>query len=171
LHIRPIRPGEHTELGRITVEAYRQLSGGDPLGSYEDELSAVSHRATDSVVLVAVDGAGDLLGGVTYVPDARRALADFADPDAAGIRMLAVRPQRQGCGIGRALTEACITLARAEGRGRVLLHSTPVMAAARRMYERLGFSRAPDLDSFVTGGPYATRLHLMGYVLELRNTG
>ncbi len=41
---------------------------------------------------------------------------------------------------------ACIARAQAEGRAEVLLHSTPAMATARQIYERLGFHRDESLD-------------------------
>jgi predicted N-acetyltransferase YhbS len=168
MDIRAARPEEFEALGRITVKAYQQVVDGEPLGSYEDQLLAVADRAADSVVLVAVDADGELLGGVTYVPDAGRAMSEFDDPDAAGIRMLAVRPDRQGAGVGRALTTACIERARAEGRPRVVLHSTDFMTVARGMYARMGFVEAPQLDLWVSraDGEEPT-LRLIAFVLVL----
>ncbi|MGD0083839.1 MAG: GNAT family N-acetyltransferase [Acidimicrobiales bacterium] len=151
MEIREVRPDEFDSLGQITVEAYRQLQRGAPLGAYEDSLMDVAGRAADSVVLVAVDDNGDLLGGVTYVPDSTRAMSEFEDLEAAGIRMLAVRPDRQGAGVGRALTEECIARARADGRSKVMLHSTEIMEVARGMYGRMGFEETPELDAWVTG--------------------
>jgi ribosomal protein S18 acetylase RimI-like enzyme len=168
MEIRVVGPEEFEQLGWITVAAYRHLHGDAPLGDYEVQLRAVSARAADSVVLVAVDDAGDLLGGVTYVPDSGRAMSEFSDPEAAGIRMLAVRPDRQGTGVGRALTEECIRRARSDGRPRVVLHSTDVMVVARRMYERMGFVEAPELDVYLGERPYAKEgLRLIAFVLAL----
>jgi ribosomal protein S18 acetylase RimI-like enzyme len=168
MKIRVVRPAEFEELGRITVAAYRHLQGGEPLGVYEDQLRAVSARAADSVVLVAVGETGDLRGGVTYVPDSGRAMSEFSDSEAAGIRMLAVHPDHQGAGIGRALTEACIARARAEGRPRIVLHSTQVMVVARAMYARMGFVEAPELDVYVDERPDAKDgLRLIAFVLAL----
>ncbi|HKH88138.1 MAG TPA: GNAT family N-acetyltransferase [Acidimicrobiales bacterium] len=166
MEIREALPDEFETLGRITVEAYRQLQGGVPLGAYEDNLLDVAGRAADSVVLVAVDDDGEMLGGVTYVPDSTRDMSEFEDPEAAGVRMLAVRPDRQGAGVGRALTEACIARARADGRRRVLLHSTAIMEVARAMYGRMGFEEAPDLDAWVTG-PSGGPLRLIAFRLPL----
>ncbi len=166
MEIREIRPNEFATLGLITVDAYRNLQGGAPLGSYEDDLMDVAGRAADSVVLVAVDDAGEILGGVTYVPDSTHRMSEFEDPEAAGIRMLAVRPDRQGAGVGRALTEECIARARADGRSRVLLHSTAIMELARAMYARMGFELAPELDVWVTG-PAGVPLQLIAFRLEL----
>jgi GNAT superfamily N-acetyltransferase len=169
MEIRPIQPEESGALARITVDAYRQLFEAASLGEYEDELANVDARRLDSEVFVA-DEDGVLLGGVTYVPDCERAMSEFDDPDAAGIRMLAVAPHLQGRGAGRALVKYCIERARADGRARIVLHSTPVMLVAQAMYVQLGFLRTPDLDVFYDGEPYseAEPLHLISYTLNLQ---
>lgn len=64
----------------------------------------------------------------------------------AGIRMLGVDPGAHGRGVGWALVHACVEQARAEGRRGLFLSSTPVMAAAHRLYERAGFVRTPERD-------------------------
>jgi GNAT superfamily N-acetyltransferase len=168
MEIRPVRADEYEALGSLTVEVYLDLFGQVGLAGYEEELRDVAERAADSVVFVAADDDDQLLGGVTYVPGPGRAMSEFTDPEAAGIRMLVVRKSAQGAGIGRALTEACIARARADGRRRIVLHSTQLMTVARAMYERLGFERAPVLDEWATDGPYADDpLHLIAYVLNL----
>ncbi|HEX5374574.1 MAG TPA: GNAT family N-acetyltransferase, partial [Solirubrobacterales bacterium] len=50
-------------------------------------------------------------------------------------------------GIGRALAERCATLARAEGWPAIALWSRPYQAAGHRLYESLGYERAPERDS------------------------
>lgn len=165
--IRLIRPDECDELARITVAAYRQLNGGAPLGPYESELRDVDTRRRDSEVFVALDEDGTLMGGVTYVPGPDRAMAEFSDPVACGIRMLAVDPARQGRGAGRALVQTCIDRAREEHRGRIILHSAPTMTLAQSMYVAMGFVRAAELDDYVHDGPYhdGEGLHLRAFVL------
>jgi len=49
-------------------------------------------------------------------------------------------------GVGRALTDACIALARKYGQQQVVLHTTQVMQVAWNLYEKSGFVRSPDLD-------------------------
>jgi ribosomal protein S18 acetylase RimI-like enzyme len=147
MDIRPVRPGEHQALGDLTVAAYAAI---DPAVVAEDgyagELRDVAGRATDAEVLVAVDDAGTILGGVTYVPGPDSPWAEFSEPDGSGIRMLAVAPEAQGRGIGEALSRACVDRARATGRGQIVLHSTDRMTTAHRLYERLGFARDVSLD-------------------------
>ena len=167
--IRLIRPEECDALARITVAAYRQLHGGAPLGPYENELLDVEGRRRDSEVYVALDADSALLGGVTYVPGPTHAMAEFRDPGACGIRMLAIDPVHQGKGAGRALTQVCIDRAREQHRERIILHSAPTMTLAQGMYQRMGFRPAPELDEFIHEGPYSDgeALHLRAFVYEV----
>ena len=158
IEVRRVRSSEEDALGELTVRAYEALPGG-VLGDYADQLRDVSTRAAAVEVLVAVEG-DRLLGGVTYVPGPGR-FAEFDDQDGAGIRMLAVDPDVQRRGVGRLLTEACIERARSAGRGRIVLHSTPWMPAAHRLYESLGFVRAPERDESYP------QVDLVAFVLDL----
>jgi GNAT superfamily N-acetyltransferase len=147
MDIRPVRPHEHEALGDLTVAAYAGIDPGVVDGDgYVGELRDVAGRVADAEVLVAVDDAGTVLGGVTYVPGPYSTWAEFSEADGAGIRMLAVAPEAQGRGVGEALSRACVDRARAAGRGQILLHSTDRMVAAHRLYERLGFARDTSLD-------------------------
>jgi ribosomal protein S18 acetylase RimI-like enzyme len=55
-----------------------------------------------------------------------------------------VSPDARGRGVGRRLMDACIEMARAAGKRRLTLNTTEDMAAARALYEGMGFSRRPD---------------------------
>ena len=118
----------------------------------------------DASVLVAVSPADDVLGGVVYFAD----MASYGTPGlaptvkgASGIRLLGVAPAAQGTGAGTALTLACIDRARERGHARVVLHTTKAMPVAWRMYEKLGFERADELDfthdGFQVFGVHASR--------------
>jgi predicted N-acetyltransferase YhbS len=144
MEVRTARPDEYAALGELTVAAYEALEPGR-LGGYADELRDVAARADGVDVLVATDG-DRVLGGVSYVPGPASPAAEFDDPDAAGIRMLAVAGDAQRRGVGEALTRACIERARAAGRAQIVLHSTERMVAAHRLYLRLGFERDPSID-------------------------
>jgi GNAT superfamily N-acetyltransferase len=56
---------------------------------------------------------------------------------------LAVTPEAQGKGIGRALALAVIAFAKARGAARVVLVSASVLGPALRLYETLGFQHRP----------------------------
>lgn len=146
VQVRPVEPGEHGRCGELVVAAYRELPGGHLTDDYAAELADVERRASGAEVLVALDGDGDLVGCVTFVPDASSPWAELLEPGEAGIRMLAVDPQAQRRGAGQALVDACISRARDLGRTAIILHTTPWMPAAHRLYETSGFQRLPERD-------------------------
>jgi ribosomal protein S18 acetylase RimI-like enzyme len=68
--------------------------------------------------------------------------------------------------VGAALMQECVRRVRKTG-GRVLsLHTTDMMQAALRMYERMGFVRAPELDFHPAPG-----VTVQGYRLDLKESG
>ena len=149
IEIRPVLPDEYDEAGRVTADAYRPYARGDDWGAYLDHIADVAARADRTVVLVAVDG-NDLLGSVTLELDRRveegqdHLEAERLPAHESHVRMLGVRPDAQGRGIGRAVMEACIAIARDHGKTLMTLHTTQRMEAAQAMYERMGFVREPD---------------------------
>ncbi|AXK31510.1 N-acetyltransferase [Streptomyces armeniacus] len=150
--IRPARVDELDEVGELTAQAYLGdglLAFGEADG-YLAELRDARRRAEHSEVLVAAERAGPgvrplVLGAVAFVGDGGQ-YADIAGPGEGEFRMLAVRPEGRGRGAGEALVRECLARARALGLHRVVLSSQPQMAAAHRLYERLGFRRTPERD-------------------------
>lgn len=143
MKIRDVLPSEHAEVGELVVDVYRSLI--PDLDGYAGELQDVAGRVRAGVLVWVAELDGALAGTVSYVPELGP-YAEFKDPHGAGIRMLAVLPAFQGRGIGEALVRACLDRARADGRERVYLDTTQWMEAAQRLYRRLGFARAPELD-------------------------
>ena len=163
--VRPVREAEYEALADLTVAAYRAIPEAphEATDGYEDELRGVARRVdVGAEVVVAVMDDGVLAGGVTYVPDHTNELAEFDDPAAAGIRMLAVDPRVQRSGAGTALTDWCVDRARTTGRTRIILHTIKWMTTAHRIYERAGFVRTAELDWEPVPG-----FLLMAFVKEL----
>jgi ribosomal protein S18 acetylase RimI-like enzyme len=162
--IRDARPDELDAAGDLVADTYRALGGIDGDGhGYLEHVRDARGRARHCPILVAVEeGSGALLGCVTYVPGAGNAFAELEVDGEAGFRMLGVHSAAQGRGVGRALVEACIGRARAAGRRGLAISTAPNMTAAHRLYERLGFRRAPDRDFEPVPG-----IRLWAYVLTL----
>ena len=146
-------------MGTLTMNAYLALGDRSLSSEYIEELGDVASRAGHSTVLVAVRG-DEVLGAVTYVRGSTT-YSEFVD-DEAGIRHLAVAPVAQRRGVGAALVTACVERAREEGASSVRLYTTPAMTTAHRIYERLGFRRAPERD----WSP-EPQVPLLSYVLRL----
>lgn len=161
LTIRDLRPEESDALGQLMVRVYSQLPGfpsPQEQPAYYDLLAHIGRFTAKPAtrVLVALNGGGVLAGGVVYFGD----MAHYgsggtatAERNASGIRLLVVDPRLQGAGVGRALTVACIDLARAQGHTQVILHTTQAMQRAWGLYERMGFARSTDLDFLQQGLP------------------
>jgi ribosomal protein S18 acetylase RimI-like enzyme len=164
ISVRVATPSEFDLVGAITFAAYADLLGTDDLGEYGAQLHDVEGRARDAVLLVAVEGE-EILGTLTYVPGPQSPLAEFSDPGAAGLRMLAVDPERQRRGAARALVTEAIDQAQAMGRRTLRLHSTAPMIAAQHLYLELGFTRTEDDDEVVHDGEREIRL--LAYALDL----
>ncbi len=144
MEVRQVRAEEHESAGRLVLAAYRALPGAHMSPDYAAELADVGRRAAEADVLVAVDC--ELVGCVTFVPDASSPWAELLEEGEAGIRMLAVLPAAQGRGVGRRLLEECVSAARRLNRRALLLHTTPWMSAAQHLYATAGFERFSERD-------------------------
>ncbi|CAN5265654.1 GNAT family N-acetyltransferase [soil metagenome] len=150
MEIRPARPEEFAEAGRVTEEAYEAegfLVASD--GSYDHDYAAWlrdgAARAALATLVVAADD-DSLLGTVMWCPLGSPFRELAKEPEQAEFRTLAVSVATRGRGVGRALVSYCIDRARAEGHTTVVISSLPSMKNAHRLYESLGFDRRPDLD-------------------------
>ena len=66
----------------------------------------------------------------------------------AGFRVLSVDASRRGQGIDTLLISECILKAKNQKLQQIFIHSTKSMHIAWKMYEKIGFKRAKDLDFF-----------------------
>lgn len=151
LLIRLAQPADFEAVGGLTVAAYVGDGFVHAEDSYVDNLRDCARRAREAQLWVAVSQSegqqpdGNVLGTVTYCPIGSP-WRELATPDDGEFRVLAVAPQARGQGVGAALVEHCLGLARAAGHTRMVLSTLPDQRAAHRIYERLGFSRDPDSD-------------------------
>ena len=82
------------------------------------------------------------------------------DPETAELKRLYVRSTHRGKGLGRALAEAAIGVARAAGCKRIVLDSLPQMREAQALYESLGFARIEPYLREPTPGALCFQLNL-----------
>jgi GNAT superfamily N-acetyltransferase len=169
ISIRRCTADEYAHIGKMLVQAYASLPGmpqPHEQPDYYEMLADVGKRdGNPSIrVFVAASEFDAPVGSIDFIGDMRHygtAGAASCIPNAAGIRLLAVRPDWRGAGIGKALTRYCVEYARTLRRSRVILHTTRVMRTAWSMYEHMGFERFPEID-FQQG-----TLQVFGFKLEL----
>ena len=149
--IRDARPGDRSAILAVTLAAYEQYAAALPpplWALYRQNIEATLADVRPAAQIVAEE-AGALVGAVLLYP-AGAAMANpggtsvtFACPE---VRLLAVSPAARGKGVAGRLMDECIQRARAAGAPALTLHTADMMAVAMRLYERMGFVRATDLD-------------------------
>ncbi|HUM14929.1 MAG TPA: GNAT family N-acetyltransferase [Candidatus Nitrosotalea sp.] len=166
--IRDARPTDRAAIEAVTLAAYEQYAAVLPAPlweAYRRNIVATLAAAPTAAQIVAEDGSA-LVGSVLLYP-AGTAMGEpgrgrtliLTSPE---VRLLAVAPTARGSGVGRQLMEECIGRARAAGARALTLHTTDMMSAAVRLYERMGFARAAELDFEVAPG-----VLVKGFRLEL----
>lgn len=162
LEVRHALPSEYAEVGDLVAGTY--LHDGYVGEEYAATLRDVAGRAPTTTVLAALlDGC--IVGSATLALSGSP-YAEETPEGTAVIRMVATATAARGQGVGTALMQECLAQAHEAGCTVVHLSTQPTMAAAHRMYERLGFTRTPERDWEPVPG-----LTLLTYVLPLAYCG
>jgi len=170
LLIRDARPEDRDAIRAVTLAAYEEYAAQMPADHWEayrwNILATLEQVAPAEQLVAERDGA--VVGTVLLYPP--RSLSPTQDEVSLAtpwpeVRLLAVAPAGRGGGVGAALMEECVRRARRSGTTALGLHTTDMMQAAMRMYARMGFVRAPELDFHPLPG-----LTIKGYRLDLSTT-
>jgi ribosomal protein S18 acetylase RimI-like enzyme len=141
--VRDAEPAEFAAIGELRVGAYAAGSFLADASNYGPTLRTLAIDGTGQILAAEADG--QLLGTVTLQlpPHAGQVVRG---PDEAEVRALAVSPDAQGRGVGRALLRTVIERARQMGVRHLVLSTQSGMDAARYLYSSAGFVRLPDRD-------------------------
>ena len=150
-HVRAARDSDRAAMVDITLAAYEEYSAIVPSPHWEEYQQDIRDTITQDDraerLVAELDGVvvGSVIlypaGTVFYLPNEEAVTLPCPE-----IRLLAVAPAARRRGVGAALVEACIERARQAGVEAITLHTIEFMQVAMRMYERMGFVRAPELD-------------------------
>jgi GNAT superfamily N-acetyltransferase len=172
--VREAVPGEHAEIRELLTTAYAQYAAAVGVRALFDHyLAGVTDLAGDDdhsdgrMTLLVVESAGRIAGTARlYAPGA----VPYLPPDWAWVRAVGVRPQLRGAGIARELMADCHRRAAEDGAAATSLHTMDFMPDAIRLYERLGYRRAPEQDIDIAEY-YGVGGHMIGlaYRLDLKS--
>ncbi len=153
LQIRDADVRDQDAIRDVTLSAYEEYATKMPPGAWEQYRESILATLADvkpaEQIVAELDGmvVGTVLlypaGTFVHPPTGAPIVLEY--PEA---RLLAVKPDARGQGIGKALMQECIRRARLAGVPILTLHTTDMMEVGMRMYERLGFERAPNLDFY-----------------------
>lgn len=145
MRLRRATAADHEAIGEVTIAAYEEFLTGTE-DDYRNRLGDAAGRDRDAELWVATpDESDEILGSVTVCPPGSP-WRELAAPDEGEFRMLAVSPTARRLGVGEALARLAVERAGGHGAQAVVLSSLAEMAAAHRLYERLGFEREPARD-------------------------
>jgi GNAT superfamily N-acetyltransferase len=150
VRLRDARPEDEAAIREVTLASYAQYAEtlGPLWALYRDNIVDTRASVAPAEQIVA-EANGDIVGAVLLYPGGTVVSGDpgpVATTKWPEVRLLAVPPAERGRGIATALMRECARRARAVGAEALTLHTTDMMRAAVRLYQRMGFARDPALD-------------------------
>lgn len=136
-------PEDAALVGRMLYDFNAEYDQTEPTAEEVAELAGPQLASGEVAVIFGPGDPPDGFAQLRY----RNSLYD-AGPDAC-LEELWVRPHARGTGLGRALLEAAMDLAREHGATRIDLNTSVTDEAARALYSNCGFTN----EEFGPGGP------------------
>jgi ribosomal protein S18 acetylase RimI-like enzyme len=150
--LRDFKAPDGAAVNAVALAAFEQYRDAyADWSAFSENIGRMSTLADTAELIVATTPVR-LVGAVAYGGPGKPKAA-FFDGAWPIVRMLVVHPEARGLGIGRALTDECISRARRDGASMIALHTTPIMAVALAMYERMGFEFTAAAPA-IHGVPY-----------------
>jgi ribosomal protein S18 acetylase RimI-like enzyme len=127
---------------------------------------------TDGIEATVFQGKGDLIlavengkiiGCVQLFLNATQSTAENFPAGSASLRILSVLPKHRGKSIGNMLITECVRRSKKDNVAKLYLHSSDKLKRADRLFQKMGFKRAPEYDFY----PYDPEDVVIGYCLEL----
>jgi len=153
-HITQVRTPDDLEATIALFHAYADFLGVDlTYQKFQEEMAAMpgKYAPPQGELLLARGEDGSALGCVGLRP---------LEDGVCEMKRLYVIPKARGLGLGQALADAILEVARRIGYGEMKLDTLPKLQAAVRLYERMGFRRIPPYYDTPIAGTLFFRLKL-----------
>lgn len=130
------------------IALIRSVFVGEGFGSLQRVEQNCRRELIEPAGTTLVAAHDDCVLGVVVLARTGGPLALLAKLGEAEFRLLAVRPDARGRGVGESLVRECVPRAAKPPHSAhtLVLQTQPTMFAAQRLYERLGFIRIPQRD-------------------------
>jgi GNAT superfamily N-acetyltransferase len=164
MRIRAASDGDAAAIAALWTEGYTATGPEGRRTPYEAADYFASARGGRTFV---AEREGTLVGVTVFRSAASEARAVAVAGEAEQSRLVVGAAERRR-GTGRVLAELCVELAREEGAAAIALWSRAHQVAAHRLYESLGYRRAPERDCADADG--ARLVFVLGFT-ERRRPG
>ncbi len=137
LTIRPIEPGDNESMAaviRSVMTEFGACGEGYSINDSEVDDMYEAYSVPRSAYFVVADGERVMGGGGV-------AQLDAAEQSVCELKKMYFLPEARGAGMGRAVLQRCLDLARALGFRQCYLETLRSMGQAQHLYERAGFRR------------------------------
>ncbi len=150
MRIRPAAESDAAAVTELWTEGYSGRGEGEGRRAPYEEWEFLD--AAERCRLFVAEVAGEVAAVVGFAPPQapRKVVAGAGE---AELSRLAVAAAARRQGVGRALAGLCGAEARAAGAVALALWSRPHQVEAHRLYESLGYRRAPERDAEDAEGP------------------
>ncbi|MBS2032853.1 MAG: GNAT family N-acetyltransferase [Deltaproteobacteria bacterium] len=159
LTFRPITPADDVHVARI-IRTVMPTFGADGPGfaihDWEVDHMTESYARPRSAYFVVVNDAGQVVGGGGVAP------LEGGPSDVCELKKMYFLPEARGHGVGEQLLRKCLDVARGLGFTRCYLETLERMTAARKLYERLGFT--PTCSMGATGHTSCDRFYVRSLI-------
>ena len=147
LTVREARPADRDAIVEVTLAAYQEYATQVPFWPTDRETILATIPTPRPATQRVADLDGTIVGTVLLYPapppGAATAPGQGRWPE---VRLLAVTPSARGKGVAQALMQECVRRAREAKSDALTLHTMSAMQAALRLYTRMGFQPAPELN-------------------------
>ena len=155
IHVEAFAPNglEIDEIKSLILSCYSGINGfptKKELPEYYKTINEIQEFLDIPTTEIILAKTGNkIIGSVVFIGDIKYYISgknDLNTKNSSGFRLLSVHKDYRKIGVGKLLSNACITKARKLNKKSVIIHTTKHMKVAWEMYIRMGFKSNPKYN-------------------------